>query len=74
MLKEIIIAIQSYYEAHKFIIKHRLWKWIYIPGLIYTVLFIAGIYLFWTTSNSAIELIMLKPALKDGSTGCTITY
>jgi len=64
MLNEIIIAIQSYYEAHKFIIKHRLWKWIYIPGLIYTVLFIAGIYLFWTTSNSAIELIMLKTGVK----------
>lgn len=65
MLKEIIIAIQSYSEAHKFIIKHRLWRWIYIPGLLYTILFVAGIYLFWTTSNSAIELIMQKTGVKN---------
>lgn len=64
MLKEIIIAIQSYREAHQFIIKHRLWKWIYIPGIIYALLFVAGIYLFWTTSNSAIEMVMLKTGVK----------
>lgn len=60
MLKEIIIAIQSYFEAHHFIVKHRLWKWILIPGLIYTILFLAGFYLFWISSNSAIEFILLK--------------
>jgi hypothetical protein len=32
MLKEIVIAFQSYAEAHRFIIKHRLWKWIVIPA------------------------------------------
>ncbi|MEO6584469.1 MAG: EI24 domain-containing protein [Ferruginibacter sp.] len=60
MFKEIIISIQSYFEAHRFIVKHRLWKWILIPGIIYTLLFIAGFYLFWISSNSAIEFIMLK--------------
>ncbi|MFT3979932.1 MAG: EI24 domain-containing protein [Ferruginibacter sp.] len=64
MLKEIIISIQSYGEAHRFIQKHRLWKWILIPGLIYTILFIAGIYLFWTSSNTAIEFILLKTGVK----------
>lgn len=64
MLKEIVIAIQSYADAHKFIVKHKLWKWIYIPGLIYTILFLAGIYLFWTTSNSAIEFVLLKTGVK----------
>lgn len=54
MLKEIIIAIQSYFEAHQFIRKHRLWKWIVIPGIIYSVLFIAGVYIFWNTSNDAV--------------------
>ena len=60
MLKELIISIQAYFEAHNFIIKHRLWKWILIPGLIYTILFIAGFYLFWTSSNTFIEFIMVK--------------
>ena len=64
MLKEIIISIQAYLEAHRFIVKHKLWKWIFIPGLIYCILFIAGIYLFWVTSNSAIEWVLLKSGTK----------
>jgi CysZ protein len=64
MLKEIIIAIQSFAHAHRFIVKHRLWKWILIPGLIYTILFILGIYLFWISSNSAIEFVLLKIGAK----------
>ena len=57
MLKEIIIAIQSYGEAHNFIRKHRLWKWIIIPGVLYTLLFIFGMYLFWQSSNDAVTWI-----------------
>lgn len=64
MLKEIIISIQSFFNAHRFIVKHKLWKWIIIPGIIYTILFIAGIWLFWVSSNSAIELILLKTGVK----------
>ena len=64
MLKEIIISIQSYNLAHRLIIKHKLWKWILIPGLIYTILFLGGMYLFWTSSNSAIEFILLKTGVK----------
>ena len=64
MLKEIIISIQSYAQAHRFISKPRLWKWILIPGLIYTLLFIGGMYLFWTSSNTAIEFILLKTGVK----------
>jgi len=65
MLKEIIIAIQSFALAHRFIVRHRLWKWILIPGLIYTILFIIGIYLFWISSNSAIEFVLLKTGAKN---------
>jgi CysZ protein len=45
--------------------KHRLWKWIIIPGFIYTLLFLAGIYLFWITSNSAIEFILHQSGIKN---------
>ncbi len=58
MLKEIIIAIQSYVDAHRFIVKHRLWQWILIPGIIYAALFCAGIYLFWISSDAAIEYLL----------------
>lgn len=55
MLKEIIIAIQSFIEAHHFIRKHRLWKWILIPGILYTVLFMVGMYFFWNSSSEAVS-------------------
>jgi CysZ protein len=54
MLKEIIIAIQSYADAHRFIVKHRLWKWILVTGIIYALLFFASLYFFWITSKGVI--------------------
>jgi CysZ protein len=64
MLKEIIISIQSFFEAHKFINKHRLWKWIIIPGIVYSLLFMVGMWLFGKTSYSAIGFILQKTGLK----------
>jgi len=64
MLKDIIVAIQSYYQAHQFIVKHRLWKWILIPGVIYALLFCAGIYLFWISSGNAIDYLLSVTGLK----------
>jgi CysZ protein len=57
LLKEIVIAIQSYFKAHHFISKHRLWKWIVIPGLLYMILFCLGMYFFWESSNQAVTYL-----------------
>jgi len=65
MLKEIIISIQAYFNTHRFIIKHRLWKWILIPGLIYALLFGLGIYLFLVSSNSAIDFMLQKSGVAE---------
>lgn len=65
MLKDIIISIQAYAHTHRFIIKHRLWKWILIPGLIYSILFVAGIYLFYVSSNSAIDFMLQKSGVAE---------
>ncbi len=65
MLKEIIISLQAYYHTHRFIIKHRLWKWILIPGFIYAILFCVGIYLFYVSSSSAIEFMLLKSGVRE---------
>ncbi|MBK7305976.1 MAG: EI24 domain-containing protein [Chitinophagaceae bacterium] len=65
MLKEIVISLQAYYHTHRFIIKHRLWKWILIPGLIYAVLFCVGIYLFYISSSSAIEFMLQKSGIEE---------
>jgi CysZ protein len=51
LLKEIVTAIQSYARAHRFIREHRLWKWIIVPGIIYTLLFVAGMIFFAISSN-----------------------
>jgi CysZ protein len=55
LLKEIVISIQSWGEAHRFISQHKLWKWVIIPGLIYTILFIAGMYFFGKSATAVIE-------------------
>lgn len=60
MLKELVIAFQSYFKAHRFISKHRLWKWIIIPGIIYALLFFFGIWVFASSSNHALEVISRK--------------
>jgi CysZ protein len=57
LLKEIVIAFQSWREANRFIQQHKLWKWILLPGIIYTILFIVGMYFFWTSADDAVSWI-----------------
>ncbi len=57
MLKEIVITIQAWGEAHRFIIKHKLWKWVIVPGLIYTLLFITAMYFFGKSATAVIEYV-----------------
>jgi CysZ protein len=64
LLKEIIISIEAYFKAHNFIVKNRLWKWIIIPGIIYAILFVIGIYFFWESSGSVINYILSETGLK----------
>jgi CysZ protein len=55
LLKEIVTAIQSYFKAHQFISKHRLWKWIIIPGIVYMLLFCISMYFFGRSASNVIE-------------------
>jgi CysZ protein len=64
MLKEIIISIQAWLQAHRFIVTHKLWRWILIPGIIYAVLFWAGVYLFWNTSGKFIGYSLTHTGIK----------
>lgn len=63
MLKEIIIAIQAYFQAHRFIRQHGLWKWIIIPGIIYASLFVVSMYYFSHTSSNFIQWMALKTGI-----------
>ena len=64
MLKELITSIEAYFKAHRFIVKNRLWKWILIPGILYALLFCAGIYFFWHSSGDVINYFFSKTGLK----------
>lgn len=64
MLKEIIHSIQSYSKAHNFIKRHKLWVWIIIPGVVYSILFIISLYTFNQASNNLIEWLSIKTGLK----------
>lgn len=65
MLKEIIISVQAWLQAHRFIVKHRLWKWIIIPGIIYALLFSLGIWVFWKSSGLFIQYILTHTGIKE---------
>ncbi len=65
MLKEIVIAFQSYFKAHQFIRKHRLWKWIIIPGIIYAILFVVSMYFFSKSATYLIELLIVHTGLRS---------
>ena len=64
LLKELITAIGGYFQAHRFIVKHRLWKWILIPGILYALLFCVGIYFFWQSSGDVIDYVFSKTGVK----------
>lgn len=55
LLKEITIAFQGFEDARAFIKKHRFFRWIIIPGIIYALLFIIGMFLFWHSSDTAVS-------------------
>jgi CysZ protein len=57
LLKEIVISIQSYFKAHQFIKKHKLWKWIVIPGVLYMILFCIGMYFFLHSADKAVSYL-----------------
>ncbi len=65
MLKDIVIAIQAYGQAHRFIRQNNLWKWIIIPGIIYMVMFCVSMYFFGKSATSVIEFLLIKTHLND---------
>ncbi len=65
MLKDIVIAFQAYGQAHRFIRKHNLWKWIIIPGIIYMLLFVVSMYFFGKSATSVIDFLLIKTHLNE---------
>lgn len=55
LLKELVIAFQSWAGAHRFIQERRFWRWIIVPGILYTLLFIVGMIVFWRSADYAVS-------------------
>ena len=64
MFKELIISIGAFFKAYSFITKKNVVKWILIPGILYSLVFIFSIYFFLHTYNNFIEWMILKTGLK----------
>ncbi|HMP94645.1 MAG TPA: EI24 domain-containing protein, partial [Phnomibacter sp.] len=64
MLKEIIVAIEAYGKAHRFIKQHRLWRWIAIPGILYALVFAVSMYFFWNTASQAVHYLNTVTGLR----------
>lgn len=65
LLKEIVIAMQGWEDARHFINKHRLFRWTIIPGIIYSILFIAGMFFFWQSSDTVVSWISRQLRIED---------
>jgi len=65
LLKEIIIAIQSYFKAHEFVKEHKLWRWIFIPGIFYAILFGVSIYFFGKSATAVISYLTIDTGLQS---------
>lgn len=63
MLKDIVLAVQAYGQAHRFIKQHKLWKWILIPGFIYMILFCISMYFFANSATDVIQFLSIKTGL-----------
>ena len=60
-----MIAIQAYGQAHQFIRKNNLWKWILIPGIIYMLLFCISMYFFGRSASTVIDYISIETGLRS---------
>ena len=65
MLKEIIISIEAYGKAHRFIATHKLWRWILLPGILYMLLFAVSMYFFWHTASDAVDYLNTITGLRS---------
>ena len=63
MFKDIVIAIQAYGQAHRFIRQNNLWKWIVLPGIFYMLVFSFSMYFFGRSATSVIEFLGVRSGL-----------
>lgn len=72
MFKRFGLGITSYFEAHRLVVKHKLWGYMLIPGIINVILFtlfIWGVFTFASFMASLVLDILGLTASSDGFLG-----
>ena len=57
-IQQIQLGLESYFEAHRFIRRHRLWFYVALPGIINLVIFAITMVWGWHTSTDITDRIM----------------
>ena len=65
MLKEIVIAFQSWEQARRFIQAKKISTGILWPGILYSILFLVGLVFFWNSSNEAVSWMSSKLGIEN---------
>lgn len=65
MLKEIIIAIQSYFKAHALLRQRKNYTRLVFIGIVYAIIFSFTLYLFYQSSTSFTNIILQQTNIKS---------
>jgi CysZ protein len=65
LLKEITTAFQAYFKAHQFILHKNNYKWFFLAGILYAVLFTAGLVIFYNSSAAFTETLIRKTNIQN---------
>jgi CysZ protein len=65
LFKELTIAIQAFFKAHQLITYKNNYKWLLLTGLLYAILFTAGLFIFYKTSTIFTEALITKTNIKN---------
>jgi CysZ protein len=57
MLKELILIARSWQQARLFSQRHKLLREMILPGIVYSLLFLTGIYFFFSSANAVTDWI-----------------
>lgn len=67
--KQLSIGIRSYKTAHDFIKHHKLWLYVFLPGIINLLLFALVTFVAWHYSNSFTDWLYLKMGINPSADG-----
>ncbi|MFM7671555.1 MAG: EI24 domain-containing protein [Bacteroidota bacterium] len=65
MLQELIIIVRSWQQARLFSQRHKLLREMIVPGIVYSLLFLLGLYFFFSSANAVTNWIGQTIGLAD---------